>query len=323
MTDAPQPLVSVIIPVYNRPVLVREAIDSALANAAVLPLEILVVDDASTDDTWASLQSYSDPRLRLLRMERNSGQSTARNHGLDASEGTYVKYLDSDDVLVAGHLEREVRAMQQSSAGIAVSGWLSETQSQTRESGAPHFTSIVDDVLAGLAVPTSAALYTRHTDWRWDRELRKLDDWDYFIQAALDAGSIATVDGPAYCMRDPASPRASETGLLVNAREHHHILHKLEDRLSGAGLLTASRRKRLAQYFYKELRVLSLYDRAAFDSGLAHVMALDPHFTPRDEERQWWMRMAARMLGTREAILLHSFVKRNLGRHRTLVGRAS
>ena len=314
MIEAQPPVVSIIVPVYNRPLLVREAIASALANANGVPLEVIVVDDASTDDTWESVDSYRDARVRAMRMERNSGQSAARNRGLDTSRGTFVKYLDSDDILMAEHLEREVRALQQSASEIAVSGWLSETSGHTREFSPPRFTSIVDDVLAGLAVPTSAALYLRRSDWRWDPELKKLDDWDYFVQAALSATSIATVDGAAYCMRDPASPRASGAGILINALEHHRILHKMEDRLAASGLLTAARRRRLAQYFYKELRVLSLHDRPAFEAGVAHVFALDSAFVPRDEERQWWMRIAARLLGTRNAILLHCFIKRSVRR---------
>lgn len=314
MTNPSRPVVSVIIPVYNRPLLVHEAIASVLSQADDTPLEIVVVDDASTDDTWESLSSSRDPRLRALRLPQNSGQSAARNRGLDHARGIYVKYLDSDDVLIAGHLQREVRALQQSDADIAVSGWLEEIQGQTPEYPAPHFGSIVDDILAGLAVPTSAALYSRRPDWRWDPELRKLDDWDYFVQAALSARSIVTVEGAAYCMRDPASPRASEAGMLINALEHHRILHKIEDRLEVSGLLTTARRRRLAQYFYKELRVLSLLDRATFEAGVAHVFALDSAFVPRDEERQWWMRIAARLLGTRNAILLHRWGKQMIKR---------
>ena len=65
--------------------------------------------------------------------------------------------------------------------------------SQIKTYEAPVFHEIADDVLAGQAVPTSAALYARRSDWRWDPALRKLDDWDYFCQAALGAKRIVTV----------------------------------------------------------------------------------------------------------------------------------
>jgi hypothetical protein len=302
--------VDIIIPVYNRQTLVGEAIASAFAAASDVPVEIIVVDDASTDGTWDFLRSYDDPRIRCFRMDANGGQSAARNRGLDLARGTYVKFLDSDDILVPGHLQVEVQALETAGADIAVSGWCSESSGRTMTYEAPVFTDIIDDVLAGEAVPTSAALYTRHPDRRWDPALRKLDDWDYFCQAALSANRIVTVEGPAYTMREHGGARMTQTTMLANAREHHRILQKMEERLSAEGTLTDARRRRLAQYFYKELRVLSIHDRNSFDTAVEHIRALDRSFQPRDEERQGLMRFLARILGFRNAILLHSAVKR-------------
>lgn len=302
-------MISVVIPVYNRARLVREAIDSVLAVARELPLEIVVVDDASTDDTWSAVAAYNDPRVRPLRLDRNGGQSAARNHGLDAARGEFMKFLDSDDLLTA-HLHAEVEALRSANADIAVSGWREES----REFEPPQFDSIVDDVLAGRAVPTSAALYVKRSDWRWDPALRKLDDWDYFCQAALGAETIVTVPGAAYVMRSHGAARATDVSMLVNAREHHAILHKIEQRLGREGRLTKPRRERLAQYFYKELRVLSLHDRAAFEAALQHIFELDPAFRPKDEERQAFMRVAARVVGVRNAILWHSAIKKAVKR---------
>jgi len=305
--------VDIIIPVYNRAALVHEAIESALGESA----NVIVVDDASTDGTWDSLRAYDgNPAVRCLRMPANGGQSAARNLGLDAATGTYVKFLDSDDVLIPGHLGAEVHALDSTGADIAVSGWRSEGGGWTAEFAAPVFEEIIDDILAGIAAPTSAALYVRHPEWRWDPELRKLDDWDYFCQAALRAKQIVTVEGSAYTMREHGGARMTHTTMLANAREHHRILYKIEERLAADGLLTPPRRRRLAQYFYKEMRVLSLYDRQAFDAAALHIRELDPDFQPRDEEQQKLMRVMARVLGFRNAILLHSAIKRAVKRER-------
>jgi glycosyltransferase involved in cell wall biosynthesis len=305
--------VDIIIPVYNRAALVREAIESALGEAA----NVIVVDDASTDGTWDSLRAYDgNPAVRCLRMPANGGQSAARNLGIDAATGTYVKFLDSDDVLVPGHLGAEVRALESTAADIAVSGWRSEGGGWTAAFAAPVFEQIIDDVLAGIAAPTSAALYVRHPEWRWDPALRKLDDWDYFCQAALRAKRIVTVEGPAYTMREHGGARMTHTTMLANAREHHRILQKIEEKLAADGVLTPPRRRRLAQYFYKEMRVLSLHDRTAFDAAALHIRELDPDFQPRDEEQQKLMRVMARLLGFRNAILLHSAIKRAVKRER-------
>lgn len=303
---------SIIIPVFNRAALLREAIDSALAAANDIDLEIVIVDDASTDDTWDFICAINEPRVRAVRMERNSGQSAARNRGLEEAKGTYVKFLDSDDLLEAAHLKRELVAIESERADIAVSGWRSVSPGVDRTYDAPRFASIADDVLAGLAVPTSAALYVRRSDWRWDPALRKLDDWDYFCQAALGASKIATVLGIAYIMRGHAGARATNTSMLANAREHHRILTKVEERLEREGRLTEARRKRLAQYFYKELRVLTLNDPPAADAALQHIDSLDPVFLPRDEEHSHIIRVAAKILGVRRTLRLYKAAKQVL-----------
>jgi glycosyltransferase involved in cell wall biosynthesis len=311
------PTVEIIIPVYNRVTLVHEAIASALEAANEVSVAVIVVDDGSTDGTWESLGAYDgNPAVRCLRVPVNGGQSAGRNLGLDAATATYVKFLDSDDVLTPGHLALEVGALESTGADIAVSGWLSEGGGWTASFEAPVFHDIIDDVLAGIAVPTSAALYVRHPEWRWDPALRKLDDWDYFCQAALRARIIVTVEGSAYTMREHSGPRESATTMLANAHGHHRILFKIEEHLAETGELTPPRRRRLAQYFYKEMRVLSLHDRDAFDAGAIHIRELDPHFQPRDEEQQQVMRVLARFVGFRNAILLHSAIKRALKRDR-------
>jgi glycosyltransferase involved in cell wall biosynthesis len=88
-------LVSVIIPCYNRAHIVRETIDSVLAQT-YRNLEALVIDDGSTDDTREVVSSYPDPRIRYFHRE-NGGLSAARNSGLNNARGEFVAFLDSDD----------------------------------------------------------------------------------------------------------------------------------------------------------------------------------------------------------------------------------
>jgi len=166
--------------------------------------------------------------------------------------------------------------------------------------------------LAGRAIPTSAGLYSREMlgDLRWDEQLRKLDDWDWFIRAALRAKKIARANTLAYSWRQHATQGIRSESMLRNAREHHVILKKLEEALAERGELTRERQKRLAQYFYKEMRVLSLYDKPGFEWGVRHIYQLDADFVPRDEERQWWMRVACRLLGVRRALSMHSAAKK-------------
>lgn len=97
---------SVIIPTYNRRVAVQRAIDSVLVQAGSLRLEVVVVDDGSTDATYATLSARyaDDPRVRLIGTA-NRGVSAARNTGFSAARGDLVQFLDSDDWLLPHTLE--------------------------------------------------------------------------------------------------------------------------------------------------------------------------------------------------------------------------
>jgi glycosyltransferase involved in cell wall biosynthesis len=90
------------------------AIDSAL-NQTLTDVEILVVDDASTDETASVVQDYSDLRVTYLAHEENRGGSAARNTGIRSADGTYIAFLDSDDRWHPEKLERQVRCLEQRS----------------------------------------------------------------------------------------------------------------------------------------------------------------------------------------------------------------
>ena len=102
----PEPRVSVVVPVYNRPAYVREAVDSALAQRCPGGFEIVVVDDGSTDETPQVLASYGS-LIRVVR-QANGGVARARNAGFAAARGEYFALLDSDDVWLPGKLAAQV-----------------------------------------------------------------------------------------------------------------------------------------------------------------------------------------------------------------------
>ena len=103
--------VSVVIPTYNR----KEFFDQALETVRVQthePLECIVVDDGSTDGTREFLESLDYDDLRAIYFDENRGQSVARNAGIEASDGKYVMFLDSDDILYPHVAETLVEAVE-------------------------------------------------------------------------------------------------------------------------------------------------------------------------------------------------------------------
>lgn len=116
VTDFPQaqeqPLVSVVLPVYNRAAVVSTAIRSVLGQTYP-NLELIVVDDGSGDDLAATLSGFTDKRLKLVRLHQNSGVGAARNAGICAATGELLAFQDSDDEWVLDKLERQVELMAQ------------------------------------------------------------------------------------------------------------------------------------------------------------------------------------------------------------------
>jgi glycosyltransferase involved in cell wall biosynthesis len=104
------PKVSVIIPTYNRRNFVAKAIESVL-HQSFDDLEVIVVDDGSTDGTCQSLEPYRD-RIRYIFRE-NGGASAARNTGIEAAQGEWLAFLDSDDEWTPDYLSKQIRTAGQ------------------------------------------------------------------------------------------------------------------------------------------------------------------------------------------------------------------
>lgn len=118
-TLTPVPLVSVLLSVHNDARFLGAAVESALRQT-VGDLELIVVNDASTDETPAILAAVADPRLRVLRNDRQLGLAASLNRGLDEARGRYVARLDADDVALPGRLESQLARVIASPAVAAV-----------------------------------------------------------------------------------------------------------------------------------------------------------------------------------------------------------
>lgn len=115
MTDTP---VSVIIPTYNRADTIEEAVESLLSQSHAA-LEIIVVDDGSTDDTAGRLERFSG-RIRFVR-KPNGGCATARNIGLEHASGRYIAWMDSDDVCLPDRIALQAIALDSLEQAVLVS----------------------------------------------------------------------------------------------------------------------------------------------------------------------------------------------------------
>lgn len=105
-----QPLISVVIPVYNREATIGRAISSVL-NQTYKNLEVIVVDDASTDSTCEKVSEFRSERVRLLTLKMHCGAAKARNIGIKEAKGKFIAFQDSDDEWLNNKLEKQIEYM--------------------------------------------------------------------------------------------------------------------------------------------------------------------------------------------------------------------
>jgi glycosyltransferase involved in cell wall biosynthesis len=180
--------VSVIIPTRNRRRLLSRTLASVLDQRAV-DLEVIVVDDCSTDDTAAALRHWPDRRVRMVRQQQRSGVSSARNRGIAESRGEWVAFLDDDDVWAPDKLLRQLRAAQASSSGWVYGGWAVVTPELSILSipdlpspeVACRLLPLRNTIATGASnVLVHQGLLTRAG--KFDPDLRHMSDWDMWIR---------------------------------------------------------------------------------------------------------------------------------------------
>jgi glycosyltransferase involved in cell wall biosynthesis len=167
------PLVSVVVPVHNGERFLADALRS-IREQAYADLEVLVVDDGSTDGTAALLDSLG-PDIRALHRPQG-GPAAARNDGLRAARGAYVAFLDADDLWPTGRLHKQVHYLEEHPRAEVVLGRVLAVD----ERGAPLAGAGVVDVHLGCAVFRRSAF---DRVGLFDESLRFSEDHDWFFRA--------------------------------------------------------------------------------------------------------------------------------------------
>lgn len=117
-------LLSIILPVYNNEKYIRSAIDSVLIQSTAYSYELIIVDDGSTDKSGQIVKSYSEIPNVILITQENKGFSGARNSGLDEAHGDYIMFLDSDDELLPGAIDKLMSVAISKNADVVAGGYV-------------------------------------------------------------------------------------------------------------------------------------------------------------------------------------------------------
>lgn len=112
-----EPLISVILPVYNSELYLRAAIDSVL-NQTLSDFELIVIDDGSTDNSENIIKTYTDPRLVYIKNEKNLRIVETLNRGIEKARGKYIARMDADDICLPDRFENQIRFINESGADL-------------------------------------------------------------------------------------------------------------------------------------------------------------------------------------------------------------
>ncbi|GHU21594.1 hypothetical protein FACS189488_00470 [Betaproteobacteria bacterium] len=234
------PLVSVVIPSYNHAHYVVEAVASALAQD--LEVEVVVRDDASTDDSWQILSALSDPRLRLSRNETNQGAHATLHQALDDARGEYLAILDSDDryapqrlkhclaVLEQGHdlVGTDIRLIDADGAVVDAHWW---------RDAFVGLKAVWNDTHDWVATLLEGNVFMTTSNFVFSRQLweelapfsaqRYVHDYDFLLRALIHRKRLGWIDEPLLDYRlhhaNTISEQPLEANLETSALLREHV----------------------------------------------------------------------------------------------------
>ncbi|WP_254522932.1 glycosyltransferase family 2 protein [Natrinema caseinilyticum] len=267
--------VSVVIPTYNRAAKLPNAIDSALEQT-IDDLEVIVVDDGSTDDTESVLARYDDQRVRPVVHATNQGANVARNTGIDHARGEYIAFLDSDDSWHPQKLERQLASLEDRSSdwvgvycdiafelsgtngwlrGVAASIFARADEVPTQEGDE----ELIGEILAGNVHPCAGSTLLVRTEVArevdgFDETLDRFQDPEFCLRL-LKQGKLAYVDDPLVRCEETGHPSAD---VIANASEEYLSMYEDDvDRFEDEGYeIRSTHALILAKRYFAEGRFL-------------------------------------------------------------------
>jgi glycosyltransferase involved in cell wall biosynthesis len=293
METTESPFVSIIIPTYNGGHKL-ECTLGACFKIKGIPFEILLIDDGSTDGTPDRIEKRF-PTVKLVRLPTNSGSGAhGRNLGLDMAKGTYVKFLDHDDLIQPKGFKIECQEALQSDADIVISRWgvarINDAglfdRLDRRLFSPPDPARLVEAILLGESTPyTAAALYKRSLilGEKWDAKQTLIDDFDWFCRMAIKDCKVARVNSISYFWRlhaDSFQGRSHHNATIYQGLmfARFNVYEKLERQLRKEKRMNPLREQLLAKRYYQILRCLARFDQAKCDRLLKKIYRLDPYF---------------------------------------------
>jgi glycosyltransferase involved in cell wall biosynthesis len=301
--------ISVLIPTYNRLWALPKAIESCRHSNA--RIEIIVVDDGSTDGTWEWLQKQQD--LHSVRQD-NFGKGWAVNRAFALSRGEYIRFLDSDDWLSASSNDEQLALAREGDADIVAAPHV-VVDAAGRETRV-NPTRVDDDFIAQMLIASlhySAFLFRRNlvVDIPHRHEFGGIDIM-FTLETAIKLPKVVVSDNPALFHLQHDEPRLLfQQGLrgLLFAWQILSVYRRSEKLLEHNGLLTPYRKRVIATQVWPLVREIAAVDLCEARRTLDWITTLDPQFKIRAKGRRRLMYQCFGFVVTERIISLRNILR--------------
>ena len=215
MSHKNKPLISIVIPTFNRENAIGRAIKSALCQTYP-NLEIIVVDDASADNTKNKVKQLKDKRIVYLSHKTNQGASAARNTGIKKARGEYIAFLDSDDQWLGQKLEKQIAVLEKNpDCSASYCRYYIIKDKKKKLSVWPEIKKYQGELnrqlLIGNFITSSSALLKKEIFEKsglFDEKLPAYQDWEFFLRVSKFA-NFAFLNEPLFYQNQNEKNRIS------------------------------------------------------------------------------------------------------------------
>ncbi|WP_454802299.1 glycosyltransferase family 2 protein [Mucilaginibacter phyllosphaerae] len=256
-------MVSVIIPCYNCSRTIDRAIKSVMSQNCQDIIEIILVNNNSTDNTLELLNSYKRqyPNFIFVYSELKKGAPAARNHGLKVSKGDWIQFLDADDELLPNKINRQLAIAIENSADIIAGGCLLKYQSAKKNYDI--YRTVTSDVWQGLI--TSNLGITSSNFWRksalsdvhgWDENLTSSQEYDLLLRMIKNSAKLCSdneFNTVVYFSDNSVSKSSNKQRFKQIIENRINIRLRVKDELQFRSLLTPDLKTAIDTYIYTEL----------------------------------------------------------------------
>lgn len=221
-------LVSIIIPTYNCKKYIKAAIDSCL-NQTYRNVEIIVIDDGSTDNTQDILKTYIEEKKIIYIYGSNLGRSHARNIGLKICKGEFIQFVDSDDMIKKTKIQKQMEYLSGNKETFGVFCKTVYFKDDNKDEIIKEFLvkrrgDFYRDLLNENFIPINSMLF-RKSNFYFDEALETLEDWDYWLNICLRDNKISYTDESLCYVRVHSNNTTKNAKLMLDGEQK--VLKKL------------------------------------------------------------------------------------------------